>query len=312
MVMELRHLRYFIAVAEELHFTRAAARLHIGQPPLSQQIQMLEREVGTTLFERSKRWVRLTEAGKFFLQDARKILTLSEQAIETARRASRGEVGELRVGFTSSMPFTVILQQVVNRYRQRYPQVSLSLQEMTSMRQIDAIAHRQLDIGFVRPPEIEIGNGVNVVTLRHDPLMLVLPGKHRLAHKKSVKLHELAEEDFVMYSRDVGTGIHAQIVRLCRRAGFDPHIVQEAREAATIIGLVVAGCGVSILPESFQCIQMQGVCYRAIADEDAVTALMLATRNDESTPLVDAFTQLAFEIGGLPVPVKKSLGATPN
>jgi DNA-binding transcriptional LysR family regulator len=164
----------------------------------------------------------------------------------------------------------------------------------------------------VRPPEVEIGDGVSVMTLRHDPLMLVLPAKHRLARKKSVKLQELSNEDFVMYSRDVGTGIHAQIVRLCRRAGFDPHIVQEAREAATIIGLVVAGCGVSILPESFQCIQMQGVCYRGIADDDALTALMLATRSDESTPLVDAFTQLALEIAGLPVLVKKSLGATPN
>lgn len=310
--MELRHLRYFIAVAEELHFTRAAARLHIGQPPLSQQIQMLEKEVGALLFERSKRWVRLTEAGKFFLNDARRILALSEQAMETARRASRGEVGELRVGFTSSMPFTVILQQVVNLYRQRYPQVSLSLQEMTSMRQIEAIAHRTLDVGFVRPPEMEITGNVSVTTLRHDPLMLVMPSNHRLARKKSVKLHELADEEFVMYSKDVGTGIHAQIVRLCRQAGFEPHIVQEAREAATIIGLVVAGCGVSILPESFQCIQMQGVCYRNIADPDAVTALMLATRSNESTPLIDAFSQLAFEAGGLPAGLKKSLGATPN
>jgi DNA-binding transcriptional LysR family regulator len=310
--MELRHLRYFIAVAEELHFTRAAARLHIGQPPLSQQIQALEKELGAQLLERSKRWVRLTEAGKFFLNDAREILALSEQAMETARRASKGEVGELRVGFTSSMPFTVILQRVVNLYRQRYPHVTLSLQEMSSARQIEAITQRTLDLGFVRPPEVEIANGVDVITLRHDPLLLVMPSEHRLARKKSVKLTELAAEAFVMYSKDVGTGIHAQIIRLCRQAGFDPRIVQEAREAATIIGLVAAGCGISILPESFQCIQMHGVAYRKISNPDAVTALMLATRRGESTPLIDAFIQLAVEAGDLPVDLKKVLGTAPN
>jgi DNA-binding transcriptional LysR family regulator len=310
--MELRHLRYFIAVAEELHFTRAAARLHIGQPPLSQQIQALEKEVGAQLFERSKRWVRLTEAGKFFLDDARKILALSDRAMATARRASIGEIGELRVGFTSSMPFTIILQRVVNLYRQRYPQVTLSLQEMSSARQIEAINHRTLDLGFIRPPEIGLPDSLDVITLRHDPLLLVMPGDHRLARKKSVKLSELAGEAFVMYSKDVGTGIYAQIEQLCRQAGFEPRIVQEAREASTIIGLVAAGCGVSILPESFQCIQMPGVSYRKISDPNATTALMLATRSGESAPLVDAFFQLAIESGELPSRVKKVLGTTPN
>jgi len=311
--MELRHLRYFVAVAEELHFSRAALRLHIGQPPLSQQIQALEKEVGAQLLERSKRWVRLTQAGKLFLGDARKILALSEQAVETARRASKGEVGELRVGFTSSMPFTVTLQQVVNLYRQRYPHVTLSLQEMPSVRQIEAIAQRNLDLGFIRPPEVEIPNGVSALTLRHDPLLLVAPSEHRLARKNSVQLSELAGEAFVMYSRDVGTGLHAQILRLCRQAGFEPHIVQEAREASTIIGLVAAGCGVSILPESFQCIQMDGVCYRSIANPDAITALMLVTRSGDSTPLIESFFQLALEASsGLPADLKKPLGTTPN
>lgn len=310
--MELRHLRYFIAVAEELHFTRAAARLHIGQPPLSQQIQALEQEVGAQLLERSKRWVRLTEAGKLFLNDARKILALSEQSMLTAQRASRGEMGELRVGFTSSMPFTVVLQRVVNLYRQRFPQVTLTLQEMSSLRQIEGIVQRTLDVGFIRPPEVEIAAGVRAITLRHDPLLLVMPDNHRLASKKSLKLAELAGEDFVMYSKDVGTGIYAQIVRLCRQAGFEPHIVQDAREATTIIGLVAAGCGVSILPESFQCIQMPGVCFRKISDPDATTASMLASRSGESTPLVDAFFQLAIEVGGSSADLKNALGATPN
>ena len=293
--MELRHLRYFIAVAEELHFTRAALRLHVAQPPLSAQIKALEREIGAQLFERSKRWVRLTDAGKIFLDDARRILSLSDQAGETARRASRGEVGQLRVGFTSSMPFSEILPRVVNDYRKRYPQVSLSLQEMPSLRQIDAITHRTLDLGFLRPPEFEIEPAVSTFTLRHDRLVLVIPTTHRLARKKNVAIKELAEELFVMYSRDVGTGLHAQIVRLCRNVGFEPDIAQEAREASTIIGLVAAGCGISILPESFQCIKMAGVCYRPLSDQGATTALMLARLNGEASALVDAFFKLAIE-----------------
>ena len=135
--MELRHLRYFVAVAEELSFTRAAERLHIGQPPLSHQIQMLEAEVGAQLLERSKRWVRLTEAGKLFLEDARRVLALSEQAMQTARRAERGEAGELRVGFTFSTPLTPLFAAMINRYRQRYPGVQLTLKEMSTLGQIE-------------------------------------------------------------------------------------------------------------------------------------------------------------------------------
>jgi len=292
--MELRHLRYFVAVAEELHFSRAALRLHIGQPPLSAQIQALEREVGAPLLERTKRWVRLTDAGTLFLEDARRILSLAEQAGDTARRASRGEVGQLRVGFTSSMPFSEILPRVVNRYRQLYPQVDLSLQEMPSMRQFEAIAERILDVGFVRPPEVAIDRRVDVITLRHDPLVVVVPTTHRLARKELVSFADLNHEPFVMYSRDVGTGLHMQIQRLCRVAGFEPMVSQEAREASTIIGLVAAGCGVSILPESFQCIKMTGVCYRNISDEQATTALMLARRAGETSALVEAFFKLAL------------------
>ena len=291
--MELRHLRYFIAVAEELHFTRAAQRLHLGQPPLSAQIQALEREVGAQLLERTKRSVRLTDAGKLFLEDARRILALSEQAGENARRADRGEIGQLRVGFTSSMPFSEILPRVVNLYRRRYPQVNLSLQEMATMRQIEAIANRVLDIGFIRTPEFEVDAGVQLTTLRHDPLVLVLPTTHRLARRKTVAIADLKDEPFVIYSRDVGTGLHTRLMNLCRSEGFELTIAQEAREASTIIGLVAAGCGISVLPESFQCIKMSGVGYRLITDEEATTALMLARRKGENSILVEQFLALA-------------------
>lgn len=300
--MELRHLRYFVAVAEELHFTRAAERLHLGQPPLSAQIQALEREVGAQLLERTKRSVRLTDAGKLFLEDARRILALSEQAGENARRASRGEIGELRVGFTSSMPFSEILPRVVNLYRRHYPQVNLSLQEMATMRQIEAIADRVLDLGFIRTPELDVDTGVELTTLRHDPLVMVLPTSHPLARHKTVKIEDLDGEPFVAYSRNVGAGLHAQVMKLCRDAGFELTVAQEVREAAIIIGLVAAGCGISVLPESFQCIKMSGVCYRMIADKAATTALMLARRKGDNSMLVDSFLALAqSQPQGMPI-----------
>jgi DNA-binding transcriptional LysR family regulator len=296
--MELRHLRYFVAVAEELHFTRAAERLHIGQPPLSQQIQALEAELGAQLFERSKRWVRLTEAGRLFLDDARRILALAEQAAATARRAQRGEAGELRIGFTFSTPFTPLFASVINRYRQRFPLVRLTLHEMATLPQIEAIGQRTLDLGFVRPPEVAIADGVTLSVLRQDPLLLVLPSAHPLAAQAQIAIRELAGQAFVMYPKDAGTGIYPQIFRLCRAAGFVPHIAQEAGEASTIIGLVAAGCGISVLPASFDRIRMDGVCYRPIADPAATTSLLLARRRGPGTPLVDAFVALAGEAAG--------------
>ncbi len=291
--MELRQLRYFIAVAEELHFTRAAARLHIGQPPLSHAIQTLEADLGAQLFERTKRWVRLTEAGHLFLADARRILALSEQAALTAQRAQRGEAGELRIGFTFSTPLTPLFAMVINRYRQTYPQVTLTLHEMATLRQTEALADRTLDLGFIRPLEGAPPDGLTLSLLREDALMAVLPASSPLASKRTVSMRDLADTPFVMYPQNAGTGIYPQIFRLCRAAGFTPRIGQHAGEASTIIGLVAAGCGVSILPGSFDRIRMDGVCYRPIADKGASTTLLLAQRSGESSPLIDAFTALA-------------------
>ncbi len=298
--MEMRQLRYFIAVAEELHFTRAALRLHIGQPPLSHAIQTLEADLGALLFERTKRWVRLTEAGKLFLLDARRILALSDQAAETARRAQRGEAGELRIGFTFSTPLTPLFASVINRYRQQFPAVTLTLHEMATLPQLDAIGQRKLDLGFIRPPEAALPDTLSITRLREDPLVLVLPSAHPLAAKASIGMAELAGAPFVMYPPSAGTGIYPQIFRLCRAAGFAPNIAQEAGEASTIIGLVAAGCGVSVLPGSFDRIHMDGVCYRPIADAGASTSLLLAQRKGEHAPLADAFVALALEAAGTP------------
>jgi DNA-binding transcriptional LysR family regulator len=293
--MELRHLRYFIAVAEELHFTRAAERLHIGQPPLSHAIQVLEADVGARLLERTKRWVRLTEAGKLFLADARRILALAEQAAETARRAERGEAGELRIGFTYSTPLTPLFAEVINRYRQEFPLVTLTLHEMATLRQLDAIGERTLDLGFIRPPEVALPPAIKLTGLREDPLVVVLPTGHALAAQSEIAIRELEDESFVMYPPGAGTGIYPQIYRLCRAAGFTPRIGQTAGEASTIIGLVAAGSGVTLLPASFDRIHMDGVCYRPISDPDATTMLLLAQRGGEHAPLVDAFVALVTD-----------------
>jgi DNA-binding transcriptional LysR family regulator len=293
--MELRHLRYFIAVAEELHFTRAAERLHIGQPPLSHAIQVLEADVGARLLERTKRWVRLTEAGKLFLADARRILALAEQAAETARRAERGEAGELRIGFTYSTPLTPLFAEVINRYRQEFPLVTLTLHEMATLRQLDAIGERTLDLGFIRPPEVALPPAIKLTGLREDPLVVVLPTGHALAAQSEIAIRELEDESFVMYPPGAGTGIYPQIYRLCRAAGFTPRIGQTAGEASTIIGLVAAGSGVTLLPASFDRIHMDGVCYRPISDPEATTMLLLAQRGGEHAPLVDAFVALVTD-----------------
>lgn len=293
--MELRHLRYFIAVAEELSFTRAAERLHIGQPPLSQQIQALEAEVGAQLLERSKRWVRLTQAGKLFLEDARRVLALSEQAKLTARRAQRGEAGELRIGFTFSTPFTPLFATVINRYRARYPDVLLTLRELATLPQIAMLENRELDLGFVRPPETAIPDAVRLTVLRHDPLIAVLPVGSPLAQKELVEIRDLRGQPFIMYPKTAGTGIYPQIFRLCKEAGFAPEVVMEAGEASTMIGLVAAGCGITVLPGSFDSIHMEGACYRPLADPSANTVLSLAQRKDAQGALVEGFIALARE-----------------
>jgi DNA-binding transcriptional LysR family regulator len=291
--MELRHLRYFVAVAEELSFTRAAVRLHIGQPPLSQQIQALEHEIGARLFERNKRRVLLTEAGRLFLADARRMLALSEQAKETARRAHLGEAGELRVGFTFSTPFTPLFAQVVRRYRQQYPGVLLTFHEIATKPQLAKIEARELDVGFVRPGPMPLPDTVAVTLLRHDPLRLVLPADSPLARKKTVAVKDLAGQAFVVFPKDAGTGIYHQIFDMCRAAGFAPDIAMEAGEPSTIIGLVGAGCGISVLPSSFEGIHMEGVVYRPLADPAATTSMLLARHADGGGPLVDAFVAIA-------------------
>lgn len=287
--MELRHLRYFVAVAEELHFTRAAERLHIGQPPLSQQIQALEGELGVLLFERNRRRVRLTPAGERFLAHARQILAATDAAARDARRAASGEVGELSVGFTSSLPFTSLLPAVLNDYRHDYPDVTLTLRESFTGEQFAALAQGRLDVGFVRFTGLEPPPGLAVREIRRDALRLVIHARHSLAEAPALSLAALRDEPFITYPRDAGTGLGRLVRRLCLAAGFEPHIVQEAREATTQIGLVAAGLGVTLLPAPLECVRLAGVRYLPLTDEGAHVSLGVATRADDASPLLARF-----------------------
>ena len=287
--MELRHLRYFVAVAEELNFTRAAARLHIGQPPLSMQIRDLEGEMGVRLFERTQRRVALTPAGQCLLEHAYRILGGVREAVEAAQRAARGELGELRVGFTSSLPFTDLLPDALHAYRRRFPAVRLQLSEMFTPEQFGALARGELDVGFVRLQGGRAPDGIALREIARNPLRLVVNASHRLARAAAVSFAELRDEDFIGFPADVGTDLPAVLRGLCRQAGFEPRIVQTAREATTQIGLVGAGLGVAVLPAPLETVRMARVRYLPIIDADAQFRLAVATVKGAPSPLLQGF-----------------------
>lgn len=290
--MELRHLRYFIAVAEELHFGRAAERLGISQPPLSQQIQALEEEIGARLFERTNRRVELTDAGRLFLDESRQVLAQVDKAVLLARRAHLGELGELKIGFTSSAPFTSTIPSSIHAFRKAYPGVHLDLQEMSSRQVLKALLEESLQVGVIRP--LALPDAVHWVELFREPLVAVLRADHPLAagSEDGLAIAALAEEPFVFFPRSYGTGLYDQVIALTRQAGFSPRIAQEASEAMTIIGLVSAGLGVSILPASFRRTRVDGVVYRTLSDPEATTAVWLVRRQNEGSPLALSFIDL--------------------
>ncbi len=290
--MELRHLRYFIAVAEELHFGRAAERLGISQPPLSQQIQALEEEIGARLFERTNRRVELTDAGRLFLDESRQVLAQVDKAVLLARRAHLGELGELKIGFTSSAPFTSTIPSSIHAFRKAYPDVHLDLQEMSSRQVLKALLEESLQVGVIRP--LALPDAVHWVELFREPRVAVLRADHPRAagSEDGLAIAALAEEPFVFFPRSYGTGLYDQVIALTRQAGFSPRIAQEASEAMTIIGLVSAGLGVSILPASFRRTRVDGVVYRTLSDPEATTAVWLVRRQNEGSPLALSFIDL--------------------
>ena len=288
--MELRHLRYFVAVAEELHFTRAALRLNIAQPPLSQQIRALEGELGVQLFLRTRRSVALTDAGHALLVRAREMLAATQSLPGELQRVARGEVGLLRIGFSSTLPLTKLLRDVVADHRRTHPDVALNLREMHSQQQFDGLLRGELDVGLVRYNE-SAPEGIRLVVLRRDPLRLVVPASHRFARRKSVAIAECRDEPFIGFPGDAGTGTGPLLKRLCAQAGFEPRIAQEAREATTQIGLVAAGLGIAVLPAPLEAVRIEGVHYVSLEDAGALLVMSVATRADEASERVSQFVR---------------------
>jgi DNA-binding transcriptional LysR family regulator len=293
--MDLRRIRYFVVLAETLHFGRAALRLNIAQPPLSQQIRVLEEELGAQLFDRANRRVDLTPAGKALLPEARALLAQAERVSTVAARAQRGEIGELRVGLTGSGAFTALIPRLILTYRQRFPGVHLRIEELTTQEQLTALLEQRLDVAIVRsasPPDLP--STLRAARLFEDSLIVALPPQHRLsASTKPLSIGELADEAFVMYPRESGTGVYDQIVALCRQAGFAPRIGQEARAAPTIVGLVAAGLGVALVPESLRGVNVNGVVYRPLKNRGARSAMWLVLRAVRASPQEAAFAAMA-------------------
>jgi DNA-binding transcriptional LysR family regulator len=289
--VELRHLRYFVAVAETLHFGRAAERLGISQPPLSQQIQALEAELDARLFERTNRRVELTEAGRLFLVEARQILAQVDRAADTARRAQLGELGVLKIGFTASAPFTSTLPRSILAFRQAFPAVQLDLHENNSRGVVDALLRQTVHVGLIRP--LGLPDSLHAEALFDEPLIAALHSDHPLADEAGpLSLAQLSGEPFVYFPRTFGSGLYDQLMALAAQAGFTPHMAQEAGEPLTIIGLVAAGLGVSVLPASYRRFAIENVAYRELADAGASSSVWLVRRQEERSPLVRAFAEL--------------------
>ncbi|ABA20448.1 transcriptional regulator, LysR family [Trichormus variabilis ATCC 29413] len=284
--MELRHLRYFVTLAEELHFGKAAERLHIAQPPLSQQIRQLEIELGFDLFHRTKRTVRLTEAGQVFLGEVQQILQQLQQAIQLGQTSSRGEVGQLIVGFVSSAAYN-ILPIILRNFRACTPAVKLELHEMTTDQQLEWLREGGIDIGFIRPPVEE--NIFNWETIFQESLMVALPETHLLANQFNIPLTSLGNESFILFPRKIAPGLYDLIISLCQQAGFSPHVAQEAIQMQTTVSLVAADMGIAIVPASLQNLQRTGVVYKNIQEATAKVALAMTWRKNETSPTLQRF-----------------------
>jgi len=291
--VELRHLRYFVAVAETLHFGRAAARLHIAQPPLSRQIRQLEAELGVRLFERTQRRVQLTSAGQVFLAEARRILAQVDRAVSAARQVARGETGALAVGFIGAASYS-ILPAVVQAFRARYPRVDVALHEMSTEQQLAALREGRIEVGFVRPPVDDAHLAAE--TVLREPLLVALPRAHPLARRRALPLAALAREPFVLFPRPLGPGLYDQIMALCREAGFRPSVTQEALQTQTIARLVRAGVGVSLVPASVRNLRERGVIYRPLQDATADVEMAVAWRREAASALVQHYLAVVREV----------------
>lgn len=294
--VDLRLLRYFLAVAEESHLTKAAARLGIRQPPLSQQIRVLEQELGVTLFHRLPRGMELTESGRALLGDARNIIALVDQAVDGVRRVSLGEAGRLTVGFTGSAAFHPFVPSVIRRFRESAPNVRLELEESSTGELMEAVAEGRVDVAFIRGP-YGPDRGVVVETVLEEPMLAAFPADHPAVKgraRKRIALSELADESLILYRRHSGPGLYDAIIAACSAAGFSPRIVQEAPRMLSTLSLVAAGLGVSLVPASLRRVNIEGVVYVSMTRPAELRAPLNLTWRD--APMSGAVRKLIDEV----------------
>ncbi|MBY3167351.1 LysR family transcriptional regulator [Rhizobium laguerreae] len=289
--MELRHLRYFLAVAEEGNFTRAAGKLGIGQPPLSQQIRDLEREVGAALFHRVPHGAELTAAGAAFLGEAKASFAAAEKAKLAAQSANRGETGRLSLGFTASSAFNPVVSTTIRRFRARWPEVQLLLTEMNTLALMQKLERGELDATFMRP-SLDDPVGIRLRRLPDEPMVIALPASHLLARRSKLPLAALADEPFILFPRLVGLSLYDDVVLACRRAGFELTVAQEAPQISSVVNLVAADLGVSIVPASISQIKLEGVAYRPVEGPPAVARLALAILKTHRSPVTENLISL--------------------
>jgi DNA-binding transcriptional LysR family regulator len=291
--MELRHLRYFCVAAEEMHIHRAAERLGISQPPLTQQIKALEAELGLKLFTRAGRGVALTEAGRLYQAEAKSVLAQVERATMLARQVASGDVGRLRIGFTESASFSPVFTRAFATFRAKWPGVELELEESHTEMQVERLRAGRLDVGFIRPP-IPAGGAIQFDALASDPMMAAVPLGHRLAGKNSIPLKELARENFVGYARRQGTGLSDAVIAVCRRAGFEPRIVQQAPQLSSTINLVAASVGIAIVPARMRHVRPESVAFVKLSDVDLRAQLGIAYVQAERSSAVRHLVETAL------------------
>jgi DNA-binding transcriptional LysR family regulator len=300
--IEIRHLRYFLAVCESLHFGRAAQKLGMAQPPLSQQIKNLERMLGYTLFDRTTRGVRLTRVGQFFADRARNTLSKVQSDVEMTRRLGAGQEGVLDVGFSGSVMLTP-LPKAIKAYRRIYPSVELHLRELVTAEQIPALLDGSLAIGFLRDGERR--EGMELECVLREPYLAVLPSHHRLAKRSTLSPVDLRGEPFVFFARKMGNLAYDRTVACCESAGFRPNIVQEAPQWPTLLRLVAAGLGVSLAPACVGNLSMPGVRYRRLRSRHW-SSVDIGRKSDRKDPAADAFLEIVRSVlRGTPASVKR-------
>ena len=289
--MDLHHLRYFVAVAERLHFAEAAESVHVSQPGLSQQIKALEEEVGVLLLDRTKRTVTLTEAGKYFLEEAKLSLEHAERAIAVARKVSRGELGDVRIGHVHSIPFSGLLTKLTSAFHRYAPDIRLDFVEGDAVDLVASVLERKLDLAFIRLPHEDVPSEIAIKTIFQEKILVALREDHQLAKMKKIRCADLGGERFIAYSRKDGKSspLDYQRKAIAEKGGFRSEVSQKAQSLTTIIGLVAAGSGVAIVPESLHYMSVPSVVFRPLADLELVSELAVAYRRDERSPAVNRF-----------------------